>query len=52
MLVANGTGGGVFVTNNDVLPETPKILSDKFGSQYADSIIATPYYIYGVDTST
>ena len=33
-----------------MLPENPKIISDTFGSQWKDSIIKTPYGIYGVDT--
>jgi hypothetical protein len=28
------------------------MISDKMGSQWKDSIIKTPYAIYGVDTST
>jgi hypothetical protein len=45
------------VTTSNVLPETPIILSDMFGSQWADSVLKTPgkagnakQYIYGVDT--
>ena len=47
-----GIGGPVFIDNNKVLPDTPSIISDKFGSFWKDSIIKTPYAIYGVDTST
>lgn len=50
------TGGNQVITSN-VLPETPIILSDMFGSQWADSVLKTPgkagnakQYIYGVDT--
>ena len=50
------TGGGQLITQN-VLPETPFIISDMYGSQWADSILKTPgkagdskQYIYGVDT--
>ena len=49
-------GGNQVITSN-VLPETPIILSDMFGSQWADSVLKTPgkagnakQYIYGVDT--
>jgi len=28
------------------------MISDKFGSQWKDSVIKTPYTVYGVDTST
>lgn len=48
----DGIGGPVFIDNNKVLPDVPSIISDKFGSQWKDSIIKTPYAIYGVDTST
>lgn len=47
-----GIGGPVFIDNNKVLPDVPSIISDKFGSQWKDSVIKTPYAIYGVDTST
>ena len=49
--------GGNQVTTHNVLPEAPIILSDMFGSQWADSVLKTPgkvgnarQYIYGVDT--
>lgn len=45
------------LTTHNVLPEAPIILSDMFGSQWADSVLKTPgkagnarQYIYGVDT--
>lgn len=47
-----GVGGPVFINTNRVLPNSPSIISDKFGSQWKDSIIKTPYAIYGVDSST
>jgi hypothetical protein len=28
------------------------MISDKFGSQWKDSIIKTPYAVYGIDAST
>lgn len=50
------TGGGQVITQN-VLPETLFIISDMYGSQWADSVLKTPgktgnskQYIYGVDT--
>jgi hypothetical protein len=56
--VAQQVAAGVNqVTTSNVLPETPIILSDMFGSQWADSVLKTPgkagnskQYIYGVDT--
>ena len=48
------TAGANQVTTHNVLPEAPIILSDMFGSQWADSVLKTPgnakQYIYGVDT--
>lgn len=49
-VAGEGTGGTVFINTSNVLPENPKILSSMFGSQWPDSVIQTPYYIYGVDT--
>lgn len=45
-----GAGGTVFINTSNVLPENPKILSDKFGSQWPESIIKTSVYVYGIDT--
>lgn len=45
-----GSGGNVFINTSNVLPENPKMLSDTFGTQWGESIIKTPYFIYGVDT--
>ena len=49
--------GANLLTTHNVLPEAPIILSDMFGSQWADSVLKTPgkagnarQYIYGVDT--
>lgn len=49
-LAGEGAGGEVFINTSNVLPENPKILSDKFGTQWPESVIKTPYYLYGVDT--
>ena len=48
-LLQNAQGQDVHVGTKEVLGE-PTIISDKYGSQWKDSIIKTPYYIYGVDT--
>lgn len=45
-----GAGGNVFINTSNVLPETPLVLSDMFGSQWAESVLKTPNYVYGVDT--
>lgn len=49
-VAGEGTGGNVFINTSNVLPMNPKILSDRFGSQWPESVLKTPYYIYGVDT--
>lgn len=49
-LATQASGGNVFITTSNVLPETPNVVSDMLGSQWADSVIQTPYGIYGVDT--
>ena len=49
-VATQASGGNVFITTSNVLPETPNILSDMLGTQWADSVIQTPYGIYGVDT--
>lgn len=43
-------GGHVYINTNKVLPQNPKIVSDKYGSQWKESVIQTPTAIYGVDT--
>jgi hypothetical protein len=47
----------VYVNTSNVLPENPKIISDTFGSQWAESVLKVPgitgdapQYVYGVDT--
>ena len=45
-----GDGGNIYINTNNVLPDTPKVLSDTVGSQWADSVIDTTTGIYGVDT--
>ena len=51
VMTGQGSGGGIYINTNNVLPENPLIISDTFGSQWADSIIKTNKgNIYGVDT--
>ena len=45
-----GSGGNVYINTNNILPENPKVLSHTFGTQWKESVIKTPYGIYGVDT--
>lgn len=49
-LAGEGSGGPIYINTNNVLPETPKNISDTYGSQWKDSIIKTPKAVYGVDT--
>lgn len=49
-LSGQGNGGNVYVNTSNVLPENPNVISDTFGSQWRESVIKTPYGIYGVDT--
>lgn len=48
---------GQFIATSKVLPEAPTVISDIFGSQWADSVLKVPgltgdskQYVYGVDT--
>lgn len=48
---------GQFIAASKVLPEAPTVISDMFGSQWADSVLKVPgltgdskQYVYGVDT--
>lgn len=46
-----GDGGQIFINTKNVLPENPQaILSDNVGSQWSDSVVKTPYAVYGIDT--
>ena len=50
VLAGSGTGGNVFINTENVLPQTPLILTDIYGSQWADSVIKTQKFVYGIDT--
>lgn len=45
-----GDGGNIYINTNNILPENPRVISDKLGSQWQDSIIKTQHGVYGVDT--
>ena len=49
-LAGEGSGGNIYVNTSKVLPETINVLNDMYGSQWQESVIKTPYWIYGVDT--
>ena len=48
--IASTTGDTSFLSAGSVLPDTPYMLTDSFGTQWPESVIQTPYAIYGVDT--
>lgn len=49
-VAGEGSGGNVFISTSNVLPENPKMLSDTYGTQWPESVVQTPYFVYGVDT--
>ena len=49
-MMTNESGENVYINTDNVLPQNPKVLSASFGSLWADSIIKTSRYIYGIDT--
>lgn len=49
-VAGEGSGGNVFINTSNVLPENPKMLSDTYGTQWSESVVQTPYFVYGVDT--
>ena len=49
-VAGDGAGGPVYINTSKILPENPEVISDTYGSQWADSVIKTPNYVYGVDT--
>lgn len=49
-VAGEGSGGNVFINTFNVLPENPKMLSDTYGTQWPESVVQTPYFVYGVDT--
>lgn len=50
-LLANASGSNVYLQTDKVLAKDVSVVSDCFGSQWKDSIIKTPFAVYGVDTS-
>lgn len=51
-LITENQGSQVYINSNNILPLKLTILSDTIGSQWIEGIIQTPYYIYGIDTTT
>lgn len=50
VLSGTGVGGDVFLNTNNVLPETLKMVTTDYGTQWPESVIKTPHGVYGVDT--
>jgi hypothetical protein len=49
-VAAQATGGTVYINTSNVLPENPHVCSQNFGSIWADSVIQSEHFVYGVDT--
>lgn len=49
-IATSSAGGNAFITTSNILPENPNIISSMYGSQWKDSIVQTPYGVYGIDT--
>ena len=45
-----GVGGAVYLNTNKILADTPKVLSPIYGTQWEESVVQTPSYVYGIDT--
>ena len=43
-------GSDIFINYNKILPEVAVVLTSDIGSKWIDSIVKTPYGIFGVDT--
>lgn len=50
VISGEGSGGSIYINTSNVLPEKLNILSDNIGSQWKDSILKTPFGVYGIDT--
>ena len=49
-VAGTGQGGNVFINTSNVLPDNPLVISDMFGSQWPESVLKTPNFVYGIDT--
>ena len=41
-IAAQGSGGMAYINTDEILPDTPNIISESYGSTWADSVIITP----------
>lgn len=51
-LAGEGAGGNIYINTSNALPDNPLIVSDTYGSKWADSVILTPYGVFGVDVDS
>ena len=49
-VATSSEGGNAYINTPNVLPNNPIVLSPTFGSKWADSIIKTQRFIYGLDS--
>ena len=49
-MMTNAQGDNVYINTDTVLPKNPRVLSNTFGSIWADSVVKTSRYIYGIDS--
>lgn len=49
-MMTNESGQNVYINTDTVLPKNPRVISNMFGSLWANSIIKTDKFIYGIDT--
>lgn len=49
-MMTNESGENVYINTDNVLPKNPRVISNMFGSIWADSIVKTSRYVYGIDT--
>lgn len=49
-LAGEGLGGFVYINTSNVLSKTPKIISENYGTTWSESVVLSPYCIFGVDS--
>lgn len=49
-MMKNEAGENVYINTDIVLPKNPKVISNTFGSLWADSVVKTSRFVYGIDT--
>lgn len=49
-MMANEQGENVYINTDNVLPKNPRVISNTYGSLWAESVVKTSKFIYGIDT--